>query len=184
MTYIRVIPPEQAEGDLKVAYEKVRSDRGDIANIFQAHSIRPDTMVAHLHLYMTMMFGNSGLTRAERELLAVVVSSANNCSYCVLHHSEALRKYEKDPKLVQRLGTGEIPDDLPPRSRALATYARKVTRQSFAVEEQDIEALRHARFSDEEILTANLIASYYNFVNRLADGLGVDLEPRAQNYKY
>ncbi len=184
MTYIRVTSPEEASGELQRAYEVVKEYRGDIANVFQAHSLRPETMLGHLQFYMSLMFAKDGLDRAEREILAVVVSAANNCSYCVLHHSDALRKYEKNVGLVQRLGRGEVPDELSPRAKALAKYARKLTKQSFAIVESDIEALREADLSDDEILLANLITSYYNFVNRLVDGLGVEMETEPRRYKY
>lgn len=137
-----------------------------------------------MDFYLATMFGRSGLSRAERESLAVVVSAANNCTYCVLHHSEALRKYEAKASIVEELGRGRVPTELTPRLQALAQYARKVTRQPFAVEPEDVGDLRQAGLSDEEILSANLVASYYNFVNRFVDGLGVVLEPGNQHQYY
>lgn len=184
VAFIYSVPAEEATGELAQAYDEVRSQRGDIANIFQAMSLRPDVVRAHLNFYVPLMYGDSGLTRAERETLAVVVSAANNCSYCVLHHSDALGKYEKDREIIARLGKGEIPEKLPPRAAALARYARKLTKQSFAIEESDIKALRDVGFNDADILTANLIAAYYNMINRFVDGLGVTMESEPRFYRY
>jgi len=176
MAYVRVVSPAEAEGELRRAYDLVQAHRGGIANVFRVQSLRPDALMAHLGLYMAVMFGPSGLSRREREALAMVVSAANNCSYCVVHHAAALRHHEPDGRVVDRLGKGEIPDDLPPRLRAILAYGRKLTKASFAIDDADIQTLRKAGLDDETILSTNLVAAYYNLVNRLVDGLGVDLD--------
>lgn len=184
MPHIRVIPPEEATGELQTLYEEVRRRRGSVANVYQIHSLRPDTMETHMGFYLSILYGPSGLSRLEREAIAVVVSRANRCEYCVGHHSEALAKYEKNADLVRRLGQGERPADLPPRLRALLDFADRLTRSPQADSKAAVEALREAGLSDEEILTATLTASYFNFVNRLVSGLGVEPETAKLEYKY
>ena len=81
MTWIKVIDVPESEGALQEAYHEVSSARDQVANILKAHSLHPEVMTAHLHLYRELMFGKSELTRAERELIAVAVSVVNNCHY-------------------------------------------------------------------------------------------------------
>jgi len=94
------------------------------------------------------------------------------------HHAEGLRKLTKDEKLVEDLLRDYTSAQISPKDRALLDYAVKLTRQPWAMKQSDIQALRDAGWSDTAILDLNLVASYYAFVNRLADGLGVELEPR------
>lgn len=173
MSWIQEVTPEQAEGTLKTLYDELQKKRGKIANILQVHSLRPEAMRAHVGLYMDLMFASGGLSRLQRELIAVVVSRANSCEYCVAHHAEALARYIGDKEQLDAIARGELPDELQPATRALARYAANLTRNPSACCPQDIEALREAGFQDSDILLANLIVAYFNFVNRIALGLGV-----------
>lgn len=185
MAYIETLSVDESEGELRRAYEAVRDKRGNVTNLFQAHSLRPDTMRAHLDLYLSILHGRTGLSPAEREAIAVTVSAANNCAYCVLRHTDALGDHIKEATLVGALARGEVPSNLEPRLRSILEYVRKLSKQSFAITREDVESLRRAGLSDEEILTTNLTAAYMNFVNRFVDGLGVELEPTTRHsYKY
>ena len=92
MSWIREIEIENAQGELKAVYDQLLESRGKIANILKVHSLNPGSMRTHLEMYMQLMFGRSCLSRAERETIAVAVSAANDCAYCVNHHAEALSK--------------------------------------------------------------------------------------------
>jgi uncharacterized peroxidase-related enzyme len=127
----------------------------------------------HLDLYMTIMFGKSGLSRAEREAVAVVVSASNDCQYCVNHHAEALRRYLKDEEIVSLLMTADGLETLEPRLSNIVRYAEKLTTAPGAMTEVDLGELRAEKLSDEDILDLTLIVGYFNFVNRIALGLGV-----------
>lgn len=81
MAWITTIPENAAEGELRAAYRHVRAARGQIANIYQLHSLHPEVMIAHLDLYRELMFGRSELTRVEREAIALAVSTTNGCRY-------------------------------------------------------------------------------------------------------
>jgi len=81
MAWIKTIPEEEARGLLKALYEKIRQRRGSVADIYKLHSLHPESLEAHLNLYMTLMFGNSPLTRLQREMIATVVSTVNRCHY-------------------------------------------------------------------------------------------------------
>jgi uncharacterized peroxidase-related enzyme len=185
MPRIRVIDEEDADEKLKAAYGKIKGTRGKVANILKIHSLKPETMLAHEELYLTLLFRNSGLSREEREIIATVVSAANNCEYCIQHHAEALNVYWKDRARVDLLIRDVCAVDLPARTRAMVAYAVNLTQRSSGMREQDVEDLRQAGFSDEDILSINRIASYFNFVNRIALGLGVEFsEEEVKGYNY
>jgi uncharacterized peroxidase-related enzyme len=131
-------------------------------------------MERHLGLYTHLMFGTSGLSRADRESIAVVVSAANNCSYCVNHHAEALSHYERDNSRLRRLVSDFQFLDQPDKKARMLSYALKLTTSPSQVSEQDIEELREVGYSDRDILDINLVSAYFNFVNRIALGLGVN----------
>jgi uncharacterized peroxidase-related enzyme len=174
MAYITTIPPEAAEGELKALYTELSRSRGKIANILQVHSLRPSALRAHMTLYMDLMFAPGGLSRRERELIAVVVSRANECGYCIAHHAEALARYVSDPTLLEAVSRGDDAAGLTDRERALSNYARGLTLRPGAATRDDVDALRAEGLDDSEILLANLIVAYFNFVNRIALGLGTE----------
>lgn len=184
MPWIKVIGEDEAEGAVRDAYDDVIRARGKLSNIMTVQSLNAEAMTRHLELYLTLMFGESALTRAERELIAVVVSSANRCEYCVEHHAEPLRRYWKDDARVDVVTTDWRGAPLSARERALAAYADKLTRAPGDAAEEDVAALRAHGFSDRDILDANMITAYFNFVNRVAAGLGVEYSPgEVRGYK-
>lgn len=185
MAWIRVIEEHEAQGKLKEYYDEIRRARGKVANIMKVHSLHPEAMMAHLNFYKTIMFGPSGLHRRQRELLATVVSAHNGCAYCVRHHAEALRVYVKDEALLAQVQRDYTQASLDTQDRAMLDYARKLTQAPASLTRDDVEKLQKAGFSDEEILNINLIVSYFNFVNRVAEGLGVEFtEDEARGYRY
>jgi uncharacterized peroxidase-related enzyme len=181
--WIRVIEPEDAEGELKAVYEATVGKRGALAAVHKIHSLHPETLTAHMALYMELLFGQSPLTRREREAVAVAVSRTNGCAYCVAHHAEALSRYEKSPDALAAVREGRW-NVLDLRTARLCQYAEKLTRDPASVRESDVDRLKEAGFDDRAILDAAQIAAYFNFVNRLVLGLGVGLESRHDGYKY
>jgi uncharacterized peroxidase-related enzyme len=105
-------------------------------------------------------------------MIAVVVSAANRCHYCIVSHSAALRKLTEDPMLADQLATGYKYADLEPRERAMLDFAVKLTEASDRCTDEDIAALREIGWSDEEIMDIAQVAAMFNFTNRLASGLG------------
>jgi uncharacterized peroxidase-related enzyme len=185
MPHIEVVPPERAEGELAAVYAEVLRKRGALANVHRIHSLQPRTLATHIDFYLSVLFGPSGLSRRERETIAVAVSQSNGCDYCVEHHADALGRHQKDAATIADLKRDGDSGRLTPRERALVQYARKLTQSPTAVGRSDVDALRAVGLADEEILMANLTASYFNFVNRVVLGLGVELEDEASGpYKY
>jgi uncharacterized peroxidase-related enzyme len=181
---IKVVQPEDAHGDLKQVYDDVAKRRGAVANVLKIQSLHPATLRTHLDMYLSILYGKSSLSRQERETVAVAVSEANGCRYCVSHHADALSKYQKDALIVKGLVDGETPKALTPREVALVWFARNMTKAPSTMSDQDIQELRTVGLQDEEILMATLTAAYFNFVNRVVHTLGVEMENQHAAYKY
>lgn len=173
MAWIEETEENEADGKLAEIYAELIEKRGKVSNILKVHSLNPDALRSHLNLYMTIMFGKSGLSRAEREAIAVVVSANNDCEYCVNHHAEALQRYVKDDELVDLLKSADGLETLEPRLSNIVRHAEKLTTAPAAMTESDLDELRAVGLDDKDILDVSLITAYFNFVNRLALGLGV-----------
>ncbi|MFQ5838151.1 MAG: peroxidase-related enzyme [Thermoplasmata archaeon] len=185
MSWIDVVEPEEASGRLAEVYEEIGRRRGRVANIYKIHSLNPDALRGHLDLYMSLLYRRDGLARAQREMIGVLVSSLNSCRYCVVHHSEALARYEKDSGVLEQLPVDFRRAPISDRDRIMLEYCEKLTTHPDGMKEGDVKALREAGFTDSEILDINLIASYFNFVNRVVLGLGLPLEDEEQRvYRY
>ncbi len=149
-------------------------------------SLNPESIVNHMDLYMTVMFGKSPLKRYQREMMAVVVSGANDCEYCIVHHAEALIHFWKDREKAYALGKDFESVAIDDADKALCRYAQILTQSPGAVKAEGIiKELKSQGFDDRAILDAALVISYFNFVNRMVLGLGVHLEDDGgSGYKY
>ena len=174
MTWIDTIDEDAASSPLADVYARIVDERGKISNIMRAQSLQPEAMDAHLDVYLSVMFDDSGLSREEREMIAVSVSVANDCPYCIEHHAEALATYWRDKERLDNfIRNPALFDDLDDRKRALVDYALQLTGQPSAITDETIDALRDVGLDDDEILSANLVVGYFNFANRIVLGLGV-----------
>ena len=176
MSYIKTLSPEQADEPLKSVYDEILETRGKIAEVHKIQSLNPDALKAHMDLYLSTMFGKSPLKRYQREMIAVVVSSANRCEYCIHHHEQALLAYWKDHERTRKLIESHTLDDLTEQEKGLCTLAKNLTLMPSDNNEKQIEALREAGFSDRAILDAVQIIAYFNFVNRMVLALGVEFD--------
>ena len=174
MSWIDEVGVDDAEGKLEALYAELLEKRGKVSNILKVHSLNPEAMANHLDLYMTVMFGASGLSRAEREAVAVVVSATNECAYCVNHHAEALRRYIKDDETLELLMSADGLETLEPRLSNIVRHAEKLTSAPSAMTESDLGELRAVGLTDKDILDLTLVVGYFNFVTRIASGLGVN----------
>ncbi|MDX1639592.1 MAG: peroxidase-related enzyme [Balneolaceae bacterium] len=186
MAYIKVIDREEAEGRLREIYDDLVEKRGKLAEVHKIQSLNPESIVKHMDLYLTVMFGKSPLKRAQREMLGVVVSVANRCEYCQLHHGTALNHYWKNEERLKRLRRNYSDADLSAEDELLCDYAWHLTTEpEKSGKGVYVERLRSAGFGDRAILDATLVISYFNFVNRVVLGLGVKSEgEEAEGYSY
>lgn len=186
MANIQVVSYEQSSGKLKDIYDDLMAKRGRLAEVHKIQSLHPDSIIAHMELYMTIMFGQSPLSRAQREMIAVVVSSANGCLYCQQHHGAALNNYWKSAERIERLKKSYSNADLTTSDAALCQYAIELTLHPDEFENENrTQLLRQYGFDDRAILDATLVVGYFNFVNRIVLALGVELEEKAgEGYNY
>lgn len=186
MARIKVINQIEATGRLKEIYDDLIQKRGQLAEVHKIQSLRPESIVKHIDLYMEIMFSKSELSRAEREMMAIVTSVSNNCHYCQIHHSQALNNYWKDEERLLKLRNNYFDANLSNRELSLCRFAENLTIKPDDFREPDIiDNLKITGLSDEAILDATLVVAYFNFVNRIVLSLGVNLENnQGTGYKY
>jgi uncharacterized peroxidase-related enzyme len=179
--WIRMIPLEQATGLLKDLYAKVTTPHGTVDNVMRAHSLRPHTMEGHLVLYKSVLHNpDNTLPFWFLEVVASYVSITNRCAYSLTHHWANASRLMADPARATAVraaldaGKPELAFD--GKQRALLDYARKLTAAVGDMAKSDIDALRAAGCDDGEILEVNQVCAYFNYSNRLLNGLGVTTE--------
>jgi uncharacterized peroxidase-related enzyme len=159
--------------DLQKLFAKARERIGFVPNVFRAHSFRPERLRAWFTHYKLLHEPTDNLDTAEREMIAVAVSMANGCLYCLVAHGAALREALGDPVLADRVTLDYRRAGLDERRLAILDYAVKLTRTPLECEPSDLERLREHGLSDEEIWDVAEIAAMYNFTNRMAMATGM-----------
>ena len=185
MAFIETIDPDNADGRLRDIYDDLSKKRGKIAEVHKIQSLNPEALVAHMELYMAIMFGKSPLKRYQREMLGVVTSAANRCTYCINHHEQALLAYWKDEAKTRQLVNDRSKLDLSKTDHLLCDLAEHLTLNTNPDYAAEIETLQKAGLEDRAILDAVQVIAYFNFVNRMVLGLGVEFsEDEMKGYKY
>jgi uncharacterized peroxidase-related enzyme len=172
ITWLRVpvdgeLPPEVLE-----LHEAPLEKLGFVPNVLRVYALRPSHLLRWNDHYEELMKGDSGLSRAEREMIAVVVSVANRCRYCIAAHSAALRKLTKDAELADAIAADHASAPVEPRVRAMLDYAVKLTLRPAEMAEADVDALRVAGWTDEDVMDIAEVTGMFNLTNRMASGLG------------
>jgi uncharacterized peroxidase-related enzyme len=173
--------PATLDEDLRALFDKCAEKLGFVPNVLQAYSLRQKKLRTFAQFYNELMLGESGLSKLEREMIAVVVSSANHCYYCLVAHGQAVRKLSGDPELGEMLAANYRVAPLPPRQRAMLDFAWKMTKEPWSVGEEDRAALRAVGLTAEEIFDVADTAAFYNMSNRMATA--VDMLPNHEYHK-
>lgn len=185
MPIIDIIQPEDATGELKEIYEDLIKSRGKIAEVHKIQSLHPKSIVNHMDLYMTLLYGKSPIKRVLREMIAVVVSKANECEYCQVHHLEAVNHYWKDDQKAEQFLADYNKVILTDVEKAYCDYAKQHTLSPGKSTTLIIGKLKSLGESDRAILDATMIIGYFNFVNRIVAGLQIELEKEGPGgYKF
>ncbi len=166
--------------DIRAVFDASREKLGFVPNVFRTYATRPEHFRAFMQYHDLLMRGESGLSRAEREAIVVVVSSENQCQYCVTSHSAALRILGRDPVLADQLAINWATAECPPRLAAIVAFASRVNETGFAASDEEIADLHDAGFSDDEIWDIAAIAAFFGFSNRMAGAL--DMRPNPEFY--
>ncbi len=158
--------PEDTQKYFDICTEKL----GMIPNVLQAYAFDVEKLNTFTAMYNDLMLGDSALSKLEREMIAVVVSSINKCYYCLVAHGAAVRQLSGDPQLGEMLVMNYKVAPLDVRQRAMLDFAAKLTKCSADVEEADREVLRSVGFSDRDIWDIASVAGFFNMTNRVASG--------------
>ena len=181
MSWIKTIPYNEATGVLKRLYEKIAGPDQNVDNVLLIHSLRPNTLKGHMALYKSVLHSaQNTLPKWYLEAIGVYVSMLNECTYCVQHHQQGLKRLLNNEKQYDKLITALI-QGTPERyfeGKLLQGlyYAKDITLAHSTIAERHIETLRLQGFLDGEILEINQVAAYFNYVNRMVVGLGVTTE--------
>jgi len=160
---------DELPDDLRDRILAVQEKAGFVPNVFLGLAHRPDECRAFFDYHDALMLRDSGLSKAEREMIVVSTSGANNCQYCVVAHGAILRIYAKDPLVADQVAINFRKADISTRQRAMLVFAEKVAMNSAALEESDYEALREHGFDDEDIWDIGAIAAFFALSNRMAN---------------
>ncbi|SNS94912.1 peroxidase-related enzyme [Tropicimonas sediminicola] len=163
--------PERTQAYFDLCEEKL----GLVPNVLRAYAFDIEHLDAFIGMYNVLMLAESGLSKLEREMIAVAVSSENRCYYCQVAHGQAVRELSGDPELGERMVMNYRTADLEPRQRAMLDFAVKLTRASAEVTEADRQALRELGFTDRDIWDIASVAGFFNMSNRIASA--VDMRP-------
>ena len=165
--------PEATQKYLNLCQDKL----GLVPNVIRAYTFDIDKLNAFTAMYNELMLGASGLTKLEREMVAVVVSSVNRCWYCQVAHGAAVRELSGNPALGEAMVMNWRMASLDARQTAMLTFAEKVTKTSSEVVEADRQALRDAGFSDRDIFDIAACVGFYSMSNRVASAIGMQPNP-------
>jgi uncharacterized peroxidase-related enzyme len=171
-TWLRVPSGDEVPPEILELWQPSLEKLGFVPNVLRFYALRPTRLLAWNAHYEEAMKGDSALSKAEREMIAVVVSVANDCAYCIAAHSAALRKLTKDPALADQIAADHALADVPERMKKALDYAVKLTRRPAEMTETDVDTLRAAGFTDEDVMDIAEVTALFNFSNRLASGLG------------
>ena len=166
--------PEHIQKYFDICSEKL----GMIPNVLQAYAFDPAKLDAFSGMYNDLMLADSGLSKLEREMIAVAVSSVNKCFYCLVAHGAAVRQLSGDPALGEALVMNYRAADLDPRQKAMLDFAVLMTEASFKIEEVDRDRLRIVGFSERDIWDIASVAGFFNMTNRMASA--VDMRPNQE----
>jgi uncharacterized peroxidase-related enzyme len=173
--------PSTLDDDLRAIWQKCTDKLGFVPNVFSAYSLRPQRLRNFMAMYNEIMLSPSGLSKLEREMVAVVVSSANRCYYCLVAHGAAVRQLSGDPELGEMLALNYRVARLDPRQRAVLDFAWKLTTTPHLVDDADRNGLRQVGLSNEDIFDLSETTAFFNLSNRRASA--TDMMPNREYHR-
>lgn len=173
--------PAGLDDDLKAIWDKCVEKLGFVPNVFNAYSLKPQRLRNFMAMYNEIMLSKSELSKLEREMVAVVVSSANRCYYCLVAHGAAVRALSEDPELGEMMALNYRVARLDDRQRAMLDFAWKMTVTPYLVEDADRDALRGVGLSEEGIFDLGETVAFFNLSNRMASA--TDMMPNREYHR-
>ena len=169
------LPAGPLSPEMKAYFAKCQEKLGFVPNVLKAYAFDMAKLSAFVALYNDLMLAPSGLSKLEREMIAVAVSSHNRCYYCLVAHGAAVRQLSGDPVLGELMVMNYRAAPLSPRQRAMLDFAVKLTAEPWKVEDEDRARLREVGFSDRDIWDVSAVAAFFNMSNRVASA--TDMRP-------
>ena len=163
--------------DIRETIVAVQEKAGFIPNVFLALAHRPDEFRAFFAYHDALMERDSGLSKAEMEMIVVATSNGNQCQYCVVAHGAILRIRAKDPLVADQVAVNYRKADISDRQKAMLDFAMKVSNNSAAVGDADFETLRGHGFNDEDIWDIAAITAFFGLSNRMANSISMRANP-------
>ena len=160
---------DQMPDDIRARLLAVQEKSGFIPNVFLTLAYRPDEFRAFFAYHDALMDKDGGLTKAEREMIVVATSSANQCHYCVIAHGAILRIRAKNPQISDQIAVNYRKADITPRQKAMLEFAMKVSSEAHAISEEDFTAVANHGFSDDDIWDIAAISAFFALSNRIAN---------------
>jgi uncharacterized peroxidase-related enzyme len=171
------LPPAPLSPDMAAYFAKCEEKLGFVPNVLKAYAFDMTKLAAFVAMYNDLMLAPSGLSKLERELIAVAVSAHNRCYYCLVAHGAAVRQLSGDPPLGELMAMNYRAARLSKRHRAMLDFAVKLTAEPWLVEEEDRERVRRAGFSDRDLWDIAAVAGFFNMTNRVASA--TDMRPNS-----
>jgi uncharacterized peroxidase-related enzyme len=163
--------------EMAAYFAKCEEKLGFVPNVLKAYAFDSAKLTAFVAMYNDLMLAPSGLSKLEREMIAVAVSAQNSCYYCLVAHGAAVRQLSGDPPLGELMAMNYRAARLSKRERAMLDFAAKLTDEPWLVEEEDRAQLRRAGFSDRDIWDIAAVAGFFNMTNRVASA--TDMRPNS-----
>jgi uncharacterized peroxidase-related enzyme len=173
--------PAALDDDFQVIWKKCVEKLGFVPNVFSTYSLRPRRLRNFMAMYNEIMLSESGLSKLEREMVAVVVSSANRCYYCLVAHGAAVRQLSKDPHLGEMMALNYRVAKLDARQRAMLDFTWKLTTMPHLVDDVDRDLLRAVGLSNEDIFDLAETVAFFNLSNRMASA--TDMMPNPEYHR-
>ena len=159
-------------------FDKCDEKLGFVPNVLQAYAFDTAKLQGFIDMVDDLMLADSGISKLEREIIAVAVSSVNHCHYCLTAHGAAVRQRANDPELGETIAQNYRAAPLSPKQKAMLDFSVKLTESPDKMEEADREGLRKVGFSDRDIWDISATASFYNMSNRMASA--IDMRPNRE----
>ena len=172
------MPAGELTPQLQAYFDKCQEKLGFVPNVLKAYAFDPVKLQAFIDMVDDLMLGDSGISKLEREMIAVVVSAVNHCHYCLTAHGAAVRQRAKDPIIGELMAQNYRAAHLAPKQKAMLDFAVKLTEHPAKMDDADRAALRAVGFNDRDIWDIAATAAFYNMSNRLA--AATDMRPNPE----
>jgi len=176
MTRIKIVDEDKAEGFVREVYSQFKKQMGVVPNVMKAVSSWPELFEVTTNLFQKIIAAETKLPRATKEMIGTVVSELNSCNYCVSHHTDFMKQYGVSNSIAEKVKDDYHKSGLNEKTVKLLEFSEKVSKNAYKVMDEDFEKLKKLGWNEREIFEAIAVVAGFNYINRIVDALGVELE--------